>query len=50
MHKALVRLAAMTLCTVALHGCFDSSNKNNNQNADKSKASVQMQQSDTDKK
>ena len=50
MKRGFFRFAAVAVCTVALHGCFDSSNKNNNENADKSKASVQMQQSDTDKK
>jgi hypothetical protein len=50
MQKSTLRILTVAVCTVALHGCFDSSSKNNNENADKSKASVQMQQSDTDKK
>jgi hypothetical protein len=50
MSRTLLRSLAMTLCMVALHGCFDSSDKNNNENADKSKASVQMQDKDSDKK
>ncbi|MFF7709476.1 hypothetical protein [Pseudomonas sp. NPDC007930] len=50
MQKPIFRFLAIAVCTVALHGCFDSSSKNNNENADKSKASVQMQQSDTEKK
>jgi outer membrane biogenesis lipoprotein LolB len=50
MQKPILRILTVAVCTVVLHGCFDSSSQNNNENADKSKASVQMQQSDTDKK
>jgi len=41
---------ALSLCLIALSGCFDSSSKNNNESADKSKGSVQMQSKDVDNK